>query len=126
MGDLFRDYRTAMVSGRAAFDEMFTPEGDTRVASAALHDALEALAPADFEARCHARDRRLRDQGITFSLSGEERPFPLDLVPRVLAADEWAIIEAGVIQRVKALEAFLRDVYGAAEVINDGIVPPPS
>ncbi|HSS11762.1 MAG TPA: circularly permuted type 2 ATP-grasp protein, partial [Acidimicrobiales bacterium] len=60
---------------------------------------------------------------ITFSLSGEERPFPLDLVPRVLPAHEWALIEAGVRQRVRALEAFLADVYGPAEVVNDGVIP---
>ena len=60
-------------------------------------------------ARCRATTSRsaapratgaFRDQGITFSLSGEERPFPLDLVPRIIAADEWADVEAGVRQRV--------------------------
>ena len=61
-----------------------------------------------------ARDRSFRDQGITFSPSGEEWVFPLDLIPRLIAEDEWELIEAGVVQRVRALEAFLADVYGAA------------
>ena len=83
-------------------------------------------------ARCRARtsrtaapprDQAFRDQGITFSLSGEERPFPLDLVPRIIAADEWAVVEAGVRQRVLALERFLADVYGPGEILADGVVP---
>jgi uncharacterized circularly permuted ATP-grasp superfamily protein len=52
-----------------------------------------------------------------------ERPFPLDLVPRVIASPEWEIIEAGVAQRVKALEAFLADIYSDARVITDGVIP---
>ena len=64
-----------------------------------------------------------RDQGITFSLSGEERTFPLDLVPRVVTAGEWETVEKGVQQRVKVLEAFLADIYGEQQVIKDGIVP---
>ncbi|MGZ2784813.1 circularly permuted type 2 ATP-grasp protein, partial [Pseudomonas aeruginosa] len=51
-------------------------------------------------------------QGVTFDFAGEERPFPLDAVPRVIAYDEWSRIEAGVKQRVRALEAFLDDAYG--------------
>ncbi|MGH9268961.1 MAG: circularly permuted type 2 ATP-grasp protein, partial [Acidimicrobiales bacterium] len=89
----------------------------------ALCDALRTLSADDFAARCANRDRSLRDQGITFSFSGEERPFPLDLVPRVLSATEWATIEAGVAQRVRALEAFLGDVYGPGAIFDAGLVP---
>ena len=60
---------------------------------------------------------------MTFDVGGVERPFPLDLVPRVIAAAEWATIEAGVAQRVQALEAFLADVYAEARVIADGVIP---
>ena len=84
---------------------------------------LGTLSREDFEARCAARDQAFRDQGITFSLSGEERPFPLDLVPRIISADEWAVVEAGVRQRVLALERFLADVYGPGEILADGVVP---
>ncbi|MGH9071012.1 MAG: alpha-E domain-containing protein [Acidimicrobiales bacterium] len=62
-------------------------------------------------------------QGITFSFSGEERPFPLDLVPRVISAAEWSVVAAGVAQRVRALEAFLDDIYGAGEILAEGLVP---
>jgi uncharacterized circularly permuted ATP-grasp superfamily protein len=84
---------------------------------------LQALSAEDFERRCAARDRSFQDKGITFSVSGEERPFPLDLVPRIISAEEWAVIEKGVAQRVLTLEAFLADVYGAGEILKAGIVP---
>jgi uncharacterized circularly permuted ATP-grasp superfamily protein len=61
--------------------------------------------------------------GVTFDVGGVERPFPLDLVPRVIASPEWEIIEAGVAQRVRALEAFLSDIYADARVITDGVIP---
>jgi uncharacterized circularly permuted ATP-grasp superfamily protein len=106
-----------------AWDEMFSSARVARPSYDTLHDVLGTLSSDDFRARCALRDRSFRDQGITFSLSGEERPFPLDLVPRVIPADEWEVIEAGVAQRVRTLEAFLSDIYGAGEVINDGVVP---
>jgi uncharacterized circularly permuted ATP-grasp superfamily protein len=118
VGDLLDDY-----AAEAAWDEMLDGGGAPRVPYTALHDALRRLSPEDLDERCTARDRSFRDQGITFSLSGEERPFPLDLVPRILSAEEWTTVEAGVIQRVRALEAFLADVYGLGEILRDGVVP---
>jgi uncharacterized circularly permuted ATP-grasp superfamily protein len=118
VADLFDDYDTS-----TAWDEMFERPDVPRVPYRALHDALQPLSSRDLDERAAVRDRAFRDQGITFSLSGEERPFPLDLVPRILSAAEWATIESGVIQRVKALEAFLADVYGAGKIIDDGVVP---
>ena len=118
VGDLLDDY------GSAAFwDEMMDGVGAPRRPYRALRDALRTLSADDFAARCVSRDRSLKDQGITFSFSGEERPFPLDLVPRVLSAQEWSVIEAGVAQRVKALDAFLADAYGEGHVFRDGVVP---
>ncbi len=118
MGDLLNGYAPI-----AAFDELFASAETPRPHALALHDALQTLSPADFADRCAARDRAFRDQGITFQQSGEERPFPLDLVPRVIAADEWAVIERGVRQRVLALEAFLDDVYGAGRIITERVIP---
>ncbi len=118
MGDLLAGY-TAV----GAVDELFeAPERPWRHATA-LADALQTLSPADFADRCTARDRAFRDQGITFQLSGEERPFPLDLVPRIIPHDEWHQVESGVRQRVRALEAFLADVYGAGRILADRVVP---
>jgi len=104
------------------WDELFESPGVPREHYVALHALLGQLTAEEFEARCRARDMAFRDQGITFSLSGEERPFPLDLVPRIVPEHEWEVIEAGVTQRVRALEAFLADVYGAAHILRDGVI----
>ncbi|CUU53846.1 Uncharacterized conserved protein, circularly permuted ATPgrasp superfamily [Parafrankia irregularis] len=122
MADLFEGYAAEVVAA-AAWDEVFDPTHRPRDVYSALHDALQPLSSADLAARKVALDRAFRDAGITFNLFGEERPFPLDLVPRLLSGDEWDVIERGVVQRVRALEAFLADVYGPAEVLADGIVP---
>src|SRR3954449_1253598 len=102
---------------------MFAAPDRPRAAYEALHSVLATLSRDDFELRCAARDRAFHDQGITFSYSGEERPFPLDLVPRIIDAEDWAVVESGVRQRVLALERFLSDVYGAGEILADGVVP---
>ena len=90
---------------------MFAGVAEPRDHYQSLNGVLQTLSRRDFEERCDARDRAFRDAGITFQLSGEERPFPLDLGPRILPADEWATIESGVRQRVMALEAFVNDVH---------------
>ncbi|HEV3402585.1 MAG TPA: circularly permuted type 2 ATP-grasp protein, partial [Acidimicrobiales bacterium] len=117
MGDLLDGYAAD------GWDELFEAPGVPRSTSAPLFDALQALSSEDFRRRCEASGRAFRDQGITFSLSGEERPFPLDLVPRVISAEEWSFIEQGVAQRVRALEAFLADVYSKQQILLDGVVP---
>jgi uncharacterized circularly permuted ATP-grasp superfamily protein len=123
MGDLFDSYRPATTTGMEAWDEMFEAPGVPRPAARTLHEALQALSASDFEARCAARDRVFRDRGITFQLSGEERPWPLDLVPRIIPEDQWEVLRDGVAQRVKALEAFLTDVYGPGQILDDRVVP---
>src|SRR5436305_2819575 len=107
----------------AGWDEMFDAERKPRAPYAALYEVLQSLSADDFASRCAARDHAFRDQGITFSHSGEERPFPLDLVPRILSARVWPTIDEGVAQRVRALEAFLADVYGLGRILVDGVVP---
>ena len=68
-----------------------------------------------------------RRVGITFNVygneDGEERLIPFDLIPRILALDEWQKLEKGIIQRVVAINAFLQDVYNGQEIIRAGIVP---
>ena len=100
-----------------------TRDGRVRSAYRALHDAIAPTAATDLAVRSEALDRAYLDQGITFSLSGQERPFPLDLVPRVIAAAEWSKLQRGIVQRVRALEAFLADIYGDAEIVRDGVLP---
>ncbi|TAK70740.1 MAG: circularly permuted type 2 ATP-grasp protein [Actinomycetota bacterium] len=110
------------------YDEMYqaapdgTP-GPVRPAHDALARALDGIGPDDLAERANLRDAYLDRQGITFTLSGRERPLPLDLVPRIITAEEWRRVESGVAQRIRALEAFLADIYGPGEVLADGIVP---
>ena len=121
MGDLLDGY-----TPERAWDEMFVGPDEPRSHYQSLHQVLGTLSRDDFELRCAARDRAFHDQGITFSHSGEERPFPLDLVPRIIDADEWAVVEPGVRQRVLALERFLADVYGPGEILRRRRGAPPT
>ncbi|ORA06396.1 circularly permuted type 2 ATP-grasp protein [Mycolicibacterium bacteremicum] len=112
-------------SGRysAAFDEMFDAEGNVRAPYKGIFTELSPSDASELEARSEALGRAFVDQGITFSLSGQERPFPLDLVPRVISAAEWSRLEKGIAQRVKALELYLDDIYGEQEILRDGVIP---
>ncbi len=105
------------------FDEMFTADGAPHPHTKVLYDELQTLTTDDLAERGRVRDRSFLAQGVTFSHSGQEWLFPLDLIPRVIQAAEWSDIEAGVIQRVRALEAFLGDVYGEQAIMADGVVP---
>jgi uncharacterized circularly permuted ATP-grasp superfamily protein len=106
-----------------AFDEMFDGQGSVRGPYKGIYAELAPADASDLKARAEALARAFIDQGITFSLSGQERPFPLDLVPRVISAPEWSRLERGITQRVKALEAYLDDIYGDQEILHDGVIP---
>lgn len=106
-----------------AFDEMFDAEGNVRAPYKGIFAELSPSDAEELEARTDALGRAFIDQGITFSLSGQERPFPLDLVPRVISAAEWSRLEKGIAQRVKALEMYLDDIYGEQEILRDGVIP---
>jgi len=106
-----------------AFDEMFDAQGNVRGPYKGIYAELAPSDASELEARSEALGRAFTDQGITFSLSGQERPFPLDLVPRVISAAEWTRLERGITQRVKALEMYLDDIYGDQEILNDGVIP---
>jgi uncharacterized circularly permuted ATP-grasp superfamily protein len=118
MADIFDDYVLAQ-----AWDEMFEMPGVPRAAYEVLFSALQPLESDDLNFRAEQLSRMFTDRGVTFAMGGEERPFPLDLVPRVIMASEWDAVTRGVTQRVRTLEAFLADVYGAGLVLEDGIVP---
>jgi uncharacterized circularly permuted ATP-grasp superfamily protein len=106
-----------------AFDEMFDDQGNVRGPYKGIYAELAPSDAEELEARAEALGRAFIDQGITFSLSGQERPFPLDLVPRVISAAEWSRLERGITQRVKALEMYLDDIYGDQEILRDGVIP---
>lgn len=105
------------------WDEIYDPAGAVRPGREGLVAALAELGPDELLARARLRDAHLSAQGITFTLSGRERPLPMDLVPRIVDASEWQVIEAGVAQRIRALEMFLDDIYGAGEILRDAVIP---
>jgi uncharacterized circularly permuted ATP-grasp superfamily protein len=118
VADIFDDYRLA-----DAWDEMFAAPGEPRAPYDALVSVLQPMDPAELRFRADQLARVFTDRGVTYDYAGEERPFPLDLIPRVIDAVEWDLVARGVRQRVRALEAFLADVYGAGRVFDDGVVP---
>ncbi len=113
VGDLFEGYTPANPFGIAAWDEMF--ESRRRAPSRRPDPLRRPAGAATRRLRVPLRGPgpQLPGPGITFQLSGEERPFPLDLIPRIIPEQEWTVLAAGVVQRVKALEALLADLYGA-------------
>jgi uncharacterized circularly permuted ATP-grasp superfamily protein len=96
--------------------------GAPRESVASLWRVLDSIGRDGLITRAAQRDNYLSAQGITFTLSGEERPLPVDLIPRVIEAREWQTIEAGVKQRIRALEAFLADVYGDQKIFKEKIL----
>ncbi len=109
-------------------DEMFEAEGAPRPVARALVEVLERLGPGGLAEAGRRRDAIFMQQGITFETSGaggvsNERPFPLDLVPRVLGGTEWRSIKRGLAQRIRALNHFVDDVYHGREIVREGIVP---
>src|SRR5438034_8760007 len=118
MADIFDSYSMAQ-----AWDEMFAAPGQPRAAYLSLFATLQPLSGIDLRFRADQLARVFTDRGVTFAYAGEERPFPLDLVPRIIDACEWDLLTRAVRQRVRALEAFLADLYGRADVLNDGVVP---
>ncbi len=131
MKSLFTGYTSRRVPARPGatpWDEMFPSEeqaltGDVRGPYRDMYPALAAMDDAELRARTDALASSYLAQGVTFDFAGEERPFPLDVVPRVIAADDWRYVESGVKQRVRALEAFLADAYGPQHAVRDGIIP---
>ena len=109
------------------YDEMFDPERRPRPGCDLLAGIMASLPETDIAQRQQAAERALLHMGITFNVYGHdhgtEKILPFDLVPRVVSGKEWATIERGLIQRTRALNLFIDDVYHKQRVITDGIIP---
>ncbi len=108
-------------------DEMFDATGRARPEAQLLLETLGSLGEGQLQ-RCQlAAERVLVQLGITFNVYGEsagtERPFPFDLVPRIVTATEWDWIERGLKQRIHALNAFIDDIYHDQKIIKDRVIP---
>jgi uncharacterized circularly permuted ATP-grasp superfamily protein len=109
------------------FDEMRRPDGGIRTAYRDFWKLIEEIPREQLLLKQAEADALFRRVGITFLVYGEggstERLIPFDIVPRIIDAAEWKVIEEGCIQRVKALNAFLHDIYHDQEILKAGVVP---
>ena len=110
-----------------AYDEMFAPDGAVRAPYAALDSRLSTLSLEELSRRQQACEQSFLHQGITFTVYNDnratERIIPTDLLPRIITHAEWSRMEAGLTQRIVALNLFLRDIYNEGRVLKDGVVP---
>jgi len=115
-------YRTC-----AGYDEMFLEGGLPRPRMEQFVRRLESLADGDLVRHQKAAESMLRNLGITFAVyghqDGNEKVWPFDILPRVIEPEEWATIERGLKQRIRALNLFLQDIYNEQRVLREGIVP---
>ena len=111
----------------APYDEMFAADANRRAQYHILHRRLLDLGPDELRNRQQRADLSFLNQGITFTVYGQqestERVMPTDLLPRILTAREWERIEAGLAQRITALNLFLKDIYNEGRIFTDGVVP---
>jgi uncharacterized circularly permuted ATP-grasp superfamily protein len=114
-------------SREGLFDEMLDLASRRSSRSAPITEALLAMTPEGLADLCGRADAMFRRMGVTFNVysaeDGAERIFPFDPIPRVIDAETWANLEAGLIQRVRALNAFLGDVYDQGCILKDGVMP---
>ncbi|HYZ25194.1 MAG TPA: circularly permuted type 2 ATP-grasp protein, partial [Rhodopila sp.] len=109
------------------FCEMMRPGQPPHPTLALLMTRLAALPIGSLRQRAADAERDLLERGITFTVYSDattiDRILPFDLIPRVITPDEWRQIETGVIQRVRALNLFLHDIYHDRKILADGIIP---
>ncbi|MGH0031096.1 MAG: circularly permuted type 2 ATP-grasp protein [Myxococcota bacterium] len=110
------------------FDEFFGPDGTPHPPVEAVVRLLSDLDPKEFRRRQLLADTTFLRSGVTFSVYGSddtdtERIFPFDLIPRIVSAQEWQQVERGLVQRIRALNLFLNDVYGEQRIVEEGVVP---
>jgi uncharacterized circularly permuted ATP-grasp superfamily protein len=115
-------------AGNTAYDELLEPGLLPRPAAVPLFDYLSSLDDAELAARHQAVDATIKAMGITFTVYSEagniDRVWPFDPIPRVMARDEWERIQAGLKQRLSALNLFINDLYNEQRIIKDGVFPP--
>ena len=108
-------------------DEMFLVDGKPRPGSRQMVQLLESLTDGELFRRQGAAERALLHMGITFNVYGDnagtERIFPFDIIPRIIEAAEWDVVERGLKQRIEALNLFIDDIYHDQKILKDGVIP---
>lgn len=122
MGNFFSDYQVGDY-----FDEMFTGPEAVRPHYSKLFERFKEMEHEDFERKRALAASTFLRQGITFTVyddaQGTERIFPFDLIPRIIPAEEWSVIERGLVQRITALNFFLHDIYHQQNILRDRVIP---
>lgn len=110
-----------------AFDELVTPNGNARVPARKLVSYLRSIPQSDLEDRRIASELAIKHMGITFTVYTEgeniDRAWPFDIIPRTISAKEWSTVADGLVQRLRALNLFISDIYGDQRIIKDGVFP---
>ena len=106
--------------------ELTVRDGDGG-AAALVRERIAAIGLDALRARARAAEGDLFNLGITFTVYSDanaiDRILPFDCVPRIIPAHDWAVLERGVQQRVRAINLFLADIYNARHIVRDGVVP---
>ncbi len=112
----------------SVYDELSNDGINPRPHWAGLIESLRAIGSEELAKRWAKAERRIHENGVTYNVYGdalgENRPWRLDLIPLLIAADEWRYIEAGIVQRAQLLELMLADLYGPQKLVKDGHLPP--
>ncbi|MFN3985367.1 MAG: circularly permuted type 2 ATP-grasp protein [Rhodocyclaceae bacterium] len=112
---------------RKFYNEMYDEAGDVRTHYQAYEAWLREMPPERLAQKRAEADALFHRYGITFAVYGEnagtERLIPFDIIPRIIPSDEWQMLEAGLRQRVKALNAFIRDIYHDQDILRAGRIP---
>ncbi|MBN2791964.1 MAG: circularly permuted type 2 ATP-grasp protein, partial [Desulfuromonadales bacterium] len=109
------------------YDELFDPQGVPRAGADLLVERINNLPETELQRRQVAAEHALLNLGITFNVYSDEaqseKIFPFDIVPRIVQAQEWSVLEKGLKQRIHALNCFIDDVYNEQKILKDKVVP---
>ncbi|MCB1662492.1 MAG: circularly permuted type 2 ATP-grasp protein [Pseudomonadales bacterium] len=109
------------------YDELISTPGNARKHARAIVSYLHKLKSEEIGARKHAAEVAITTMGITFTVYSDagniDRDWPFDIIPRVIAAKEWAVAEQGLTQRLQALNMFIDDIYNGQKILKDKVVP---
>ncbi|MFT5334690.1 MAG: putative circularly permuted ATP-grasp superfamily protein [Halioglobus sp.] len=109
------------------YDEIISSPGNPRVASRGLAAYIRKMSMASLMSRQQAADLAIQEMGISFTVYSEgeniDRSWPMDILPRIIPLKEWQGLEAGLVQRLTALNMFIDDLYNKQQILKDGIVP---
>lgn len=121
------NFDLAQYTRPGTYDELIASDGLARPAAQRLTDYLSTIPQQEFEARVAAVNAAIMTMGITFTVYSDagniDRAWPFDVIPRIIQRREWQRIEAGLKQRLTALNLFIDDLYNQQRIVKDGIFP---